>query len=180
MLPLQKIVYIMINTKKILATLVIISTSVYMCHAQNTVTPVTSHKPVKLTTVAAAPPTIVYKVAKKYLDKVPITLNEDKTGIVSYPAPGDINESQLPTPLKHGWYLDNRGIGPNTVFISLTYKEYAQLKSAPDAEQFSKLIMGKNPIKAMYNCGSRFKFKNITEELNTIIDNKFINCKKLK
>lgn len=170
----------MINTKNILAALIFISTSIFMCNAQNTVTPVATSKPVKHAVSAAAPPTIVYKTAKKYLDKVPITLNEDKTGIVSYPAPGDINESQLPTPLKKGWYLDNRGIGPNSVFLSLTYKEYAQLKSAPDAEQFSKLIMGKNPIKAMYNCGNRLKFKNIEEELNTIIDNKFINCKKLK
>ena len=168
------------NTRNIGIILLSILFSTYSINAQDVVKPISTATPVQKTSVMAGPPTIVYKVAKKYLDKVPITLNEEKTCIVSYPDPKDINEDQMPTPLKKGYYLDNRGIGPNTVFLSLTYKEYASLKSAPDADQFSKLIMGKNPIKSMYDCGNRFKFKNLIEELNTIIDNKFVNCKKLK
>ncbi|MBO4581616.1 MAG: hypothetical protein J5701_04940 [Bacteroidales bacterium] len=168
------------NTKNIGIIIVSVLFSAYSIHAQDVVKPISTAKPVQKTGVTAGPPTIVYKVAKKYLDKVPINLNDEKTCIVSYPDPKDINESQLPTPLKKGYYLDNRGIGPNTVFLSLTYKEYATLQSAPDADQFSKLIMGKNPIKAMYDCGNRFKFKNLIEDLNIIIDNKFVDCKKLK
>lgn len=134
----------------------------------------------KAKSTMAAPTTIVYKVAKKYVNKVPITLSSDKKQIVSYPDPKDINENSAPTPLKKGYYLDNRGINANSVFISLTYDEYAKLKSPPSLEQLNKLILNDNPIKKMYDCGSRFQYENIIEELLLIIDKKFVNCKRIK
>ncbi len=128
----------------------------------------------------AIPPTIIYKAAKKYADLVPITLSEDKQIIVSYPDPRDISERSKPTYLKKGYYLDNRGISPNTAFIALTYEEYAQLKTAPSIEQLMKLIVNRNPIKKMYRCDKIFDARENTDKLIEIIDKKFANSEKMK
>ena len=91
-----------------------------------------------------------------------------------------MSERSKPTYLKKGYYLDNRGISPNTAFIALTYEEYAQLKTAPSIEQLMKLIVNRNPIKKMYRCDKIFDARENTDKLIEIIDNKFANCERIK
>lgn len=135
-------------------------------------------------TVSAGPPTIIYKTTKDYADKIPVTLSEDKSEIVSYPGIKDIyykGEFAYPTPLNDGYLLDNRGINANTAFLKLTYEEYSKLESTPSKDELFEMIIAPDPITEMYNCGNKFKFKNIEQELNNAIDNKELsNFKKLK
>lgn len=133
---------------------------------------------------SAGPPTIIYKTVKDYSDKVPVTLSEDKSEVVSYPGIKDIyfkGEFAYPTQLNDGYLLDNRGVDVNTAFLKLTYEEYSKLESTPSKEDLFNMIIAPDPISEMYNCGNKFKFKNIEQELNDVIDKKELsNYKKLK
>ena len=130
--------------------------------------------------VQMLPPTIIFKMNKKYINCVPISVSEDKTTILSYPDPRDISEHSRPTPLKKGYYLDNRGIGANTVLLNITYDEYAKLPTAPNIDQLKKMIIKGNPIKKIYLCKKAILSENCTENLCKIIDNKFIDCERIK
>ena len=129
-------------------------------------------------------PTTIYKTTKDYSKNVPVTLSDDKSKIVSYPAPSDIyykGELSYPTELTNGYLLDNRGVSINTAFIKYTYDEYSKLKEVPDLKTLYNLIIDKNPIVEMYNCGNRYRFKDVVPELNSIIDNQKLNSfKKIK
>ena len=130
------------------------------------------------------PPTIIYKTTKDFSKNIPVTLSVDKTKIVSYPAPGDIyfkGKLAYPTELTKGYLLDNRGISINTAFIKYTYEEYSKLKEVPDLKTLYSLILDKDPIVEMYNCGNRYRFKDEAQELNAIITQQKLNgFKKLK
>ena len=77
-------------------------------------------------TVASSAPALLYKTKGDYADLVPVTLSEDRLSIVAYPAPSDLaGHLPRPTALAQGYWLDNRGIGPNTAFLKLTYADYA-------------------------------------------------------
>ncbi|MEZ5198883.1 MAG: hypothetical protein R2764_21650 [Bacteroidales bacterium] len=92
---------------------------------------------------SAGPPAIIYKTLKDYYDKVPVSLSEDKTEVVSYPGIKDIyykGEFAYPTQLHDGFLLDNRGIDINTAFLNLTYEDYSKLKSTPSKEELSKWL----------------------------------------
>jgi hypothetical protein len=132
----------------------------------------------------SGPPTIIYKTKKNYHKNVPVTLSDDKTKIVAYPAPTDIyykGALAYPTELTNGYLLDNRGVSANTAFTKYTYEEYSKLKEAPDPVTLFNSIIDKDPIKEMYNCGNRYGFKNEVEELNSIItQDKLNNYKKTK
>lgn len=86
----------------------------------------TEEKPVK-----ALPHVYIYKTKADYSNLVPVTMNPERTRIISYPATSDIRPSAQPIPLIDGWYLDRRGIGPNTVFTDYTYEEYSRLDHTP-------------------------------------------------
>ena len=129
--------------------------------------------------VMAIKPTIVYKTTKNYNKNVAILLSEDKKTIVGYPHPTDVSVRNYPTELKKGYLLDNRGIGKNTAFISLTYEEYAALKNAPSLSELWDMIIDKNPIKEMYNC-KHPEGEDLVSELNQLIDKKFEGCRKVK
>lgn len=121
---------------------------------------------------SAGPPTIIYKTRAKYTDKIPLTLSEDKTRIVGYPHPKDIyyrGKLAKPVYLRDGFMLDNRGIGPNTCFISMTYEEYALLSRAPALGELEKMIIDRDPVSVIYNCGNRDQFTNVECELRRII-----------
>jgi len=125
----------------------------------------------------AGPPVIVYKTKTDHYDKVPVTLSDDKSEVVSYPGIKDIyykGELAYPTKLNDGYLLDNRGIGPNSAFLKLTYEDYSKLDSTPSKDELLGLILDKDPFDKMYNCGSKYKFKDIVSELNTMIDDKKI------
>jgi hypothetical protein len=122
-----------------------------------------------------SPVAIIYKTKNDYYDKVPVTLNDNKTKIISYPGPKDIfyNEKlSLPEKLSDGFLLDNRGINKNVAFLNITYSEYSTLTEAPLLSEMMKMIIDKDPLTEMYNCGSRYQYKDIVADLNKFIDNK--------
>lgn len=128
----------------------------------------------------ALPPIVVYKMTKDYSKNVAVTLSEDKTRIVSYPATSDVSAGSYPTALNKGYWLDNRGISPNTAFLSITYEEYAKLKKTPSQEELYSMIIDKNPIKKMYICGRGGMHDGIVSELNALIKKRFKGCKRIK
>jgi hypothetical protein len=121
----------------------------------------------------SGPPTIIYKMKKDYTQNVPVTLSDDRLTIVNYPAIEDIiinGKYPLPTLLKNGYYLDNRGIGPNVAFTKYTYEEYSKLNTTPTVKELFASIIDKDPIAEMYDCGNRLRFTDIEAELNHIIE----------
>ena len=119
--------------------------------------------------VSASAPAIVYKTRKDYSKQVFITLSADKKSVTSYPAPRDITAVSHPTPLKNGYYLDNRGIGPNVAYLNITLEEYAALAKAPSEAELLKMVIDDNPLTELCDCGSRYSLKNPEEKLNKII-----------
>ena len=128
-------------------------------------------------------PAIVYKTKADYNNNVSVTMDSKKGKIISYPAPTDLyyrGNLALPSKLKNGYLLDNRGINTNSVFTSFTYQEYSKLYSAPSIDTLLEKIIDKDPFVEIYNCGNRADYKNETKELNKIIDSNFKKCKRLK
>ena len=118
------------------------------------------------------PQTLVYKTKADYSKYVAVTLSDDKTKIVSYPAPQDVfyqGKLAIPTSLAAGYELDNRGLTPNSCFIKITYEDYTKLKEVPSLDELYKLIIDKSPFTEMYDLGLRSNFKNEKKEINTII-----------
>lgn len=116
------------------------------------------------------PQAIVYKTKKNYDSNVAIILSADGSEIVSYPAPSDINpKTALPFHLQKGYLLDNRGIEKNVAFLSITYADYARLPKAPTKEELYRMIIDKNPLKEMCNCGNRRSITNPETALNYLI-----------
>jgi hypothetical protein len=115
-------------------------------------------------------PTItVYKTKENYNNLVPIRLSDDKTQILSYPAPTDLKKDGkflYPTELEGGLLIDNLGISKNTAFIKLTYEEYAALESTLPLSELFKLIVDKAPFLEMYDCGNKQSFTNLMDQLN--------------
>ncbi len=122
----------------------------------------------------ASPKVFIYKMKKDYSQKVPVILSADKKTIVSYPHPRDVytnGQLAVPTQLKDGYWLDNRGISENVAFLSYTYEEYAALSEAPSVSELYKKIIDKNPITEMWDCGRRHQFQGIVADLNEAISN---------
>ena len=83
---------------------------------------------------STSPVVYIYKTKADYSHQVPVMMDEARTRILSYPAPGDLKMGdglRLPTLLNKGYLLDNKGIGPNVAFLTYTYEEYSQLPTAP-------------------------------------------------
>ncbi len=120
----------------------------------------------------AGPPTLVYKTRKEYSNNVPVLLSDDKTSIVSYPDPKDLKTGEtypLPTALENGYLLDNRGIGINVAYLGMTYPEYAALSKAPSRDSLMQMIVDKDPLTELYNCGNRQAYKDVVNDLNALI-----------
>ncbi|MEI6753129.1 MAG: hypothetical protein WCK78_08165 [Paludibacter sp.] len=133
--------------------------------------------------VRAEAQVIVYKTIKDYSQFVPVTMNEERTRIVSYPAPSDLfvnGKPTLPTSLKNGYLLDNRGINKNVVFLNYTYETYGKMNEAPSLEEMLKNIKDKFPLVELIYCGPQNKFKDEIKELNILIDKGFPGCQKAK
>lgn len=130
----------------------------------------------------AGPQAIVYKTFRDYSNYVPMTMNKERSEIVSYPSPSDVVYKGIlakPTPLKNGYWLDNRGINENTVFTDYTYEEYSKLKASPSINELKSRILDKHPFLEMINCGIRTQYADEVAELNQIIDSNFEGCKKI-
>jgi hypothetical protein len=133
----------------------------------------------------AGPRALVYKTKGDYANLVPVLLSEDRTKIVSYPHPSDLKSQSgypFPTALNKNYLLDNRGIGSTVAFLKLTYEEYAKLEQAPSIDEMYSMILDKDPLAELCDCGNKKAFKNITDQLNGLIDKDKLNttCKKLK
>lgn len=132
---------------------------------------------------SAGPPTFIYKTVGDFQNLVPVILSDDKSTIVSYPHPRDIyykGELAIPVKLAEGFLLDNRGINANVAFISLTYEEYSKLESAPAPDSLFSMIVEIDPLVSLYNCGNRHQYDDEINQLNSIINNGYLDkCKKI-
>lgn len=134
--------------------------------------------------ISALPPLIIYRTKGDYQFMVPVMLNDEKTEVVSFPAPTDMfyqGELAIPVNLEQGYLLDIRGVGPNTAFLRMTYKTYSELDSAPSAADLYNLIFDKDPFLEMYICGNRGDKKQDIEKANlTIREGKLTECESIK
>jgi hypothetical protein len=116
------------------------------------------------------PPTIVFKMKEDYSLLVPINLTENHNDIASYPDPKDILKAEnlsKPTALSEGYWLDNRGLGPNAVYLDYTLEVYSQLESLPARDSLLRHIKEKYPFIEMCDCGNRKAYtENVVEQLN--------------
>jgi hypothetical protein len=118
------------------------------------------------------PPALVYKTRADYDNRVPVIMNDAKTAIVSYPHPNDLRNSQgylLPVALKKGYLLDKKGIGKNVAFLKTSYEEFAKLSEPPSMDQLEKLILDRDPLTELCDCGTITKFKDPVKQLNEYI-----------
>ena len=131
----------------------------------------------------ALPSAIVYKTTGDYYQLVPITMDEARDKVVSYPAPADLftnGKLALPVKLENGYRFDHRGINANTAFTSFTYETYSQMESAPSTSELIKSISDPNPFEEIYNCGKINEFKDPVKDLNRLIQKKFKGCTSLQ
>lgn len=131
------------------------------------------------------PPTIVYRTRMDVGDAVPMTLSGDGSEVLSYPHPRDLLKGDgyaTPTQLEQGYLLDNRGIGPNTVFLRWSYAEYAAMDKAPSLEELLAGVEFRDPFEEMYDCGVRSKYVDPVKEMNDLVRSGGLasRCKKLK
>ena len=131
----------------------------------------------------ALPPVVIYKTTKDYYYNVPVTMNEAKTKIVSYPAKSDVapgGTPAYPIKLEDGFLLDKRGVRKNSVFLDYTYEEYMKLPKTPSAEELLNHVLDKYPFEKIYNCGTKPDYKNLIPDLNKLIlERKFDKFKEL-
>lgn len=133
-------------------------------------TPAAPAKPQNNTAAAAvpSPPTYIYKTRNDYSQNVFVGYANNR--ITFFPAPSDLytnGKLATPTPLRNGYWLDNRGISPNIAFLSYTYEEYANMQHVPD--DLYQRILDKDPILEMWDCGPRHTYNDAAKELNKII-----------
>ena len=131
---------------------------------------------------ASRAPLLIYKMKQNYSQQVPVGMNADKTKIISYPGPKDLiigGETAVPTQLIRGYWLDNRGIGPNTVITSFSYDEYIQMESPPTPEELMKSIIDKEPFTEMYRIDLKRDDVDLISKLNSLIRNDLRDCKDL-
>jgi hypothetical protein len=130
--------------------------------------------------MVAHAPIIIYKTSKDYFKNVPVSLSDDKNSVVSFPDIYDVfynGELAYPTKLARGYLLDNRGIGPNSAFLSYTYEEYSRMEATPSPDILIKMITDKYPFTEMYQLGC----KRDTCEINKLITSGLKkNCKKIQ
>jgi hypothetical protein len=129
------------------------------------------------------PPCIIYKTKEDYSKQVPVALSADKSIIASYPDVHDIfirGDYPYPAKLDSGFFLDNRGIGPDVAFLDYTYEAYHALGTTPGADELMKHLLDRDPLLEMYQCGNKSSYTNLAAELNAQIRSDFKNCKKLK
>lgn len=134
---------------------------------------------------AATPYTLVYRTRADHQNHVPVLLSADRSRIISYPHPKDLRTGggyPVPTPLGKGYLLDNRGIGMDVAYLSMTYEEYAAMEQAPSLEKLDALIIDRDPLEELCECPRRSEFKDVTKELAAWVENDELmkHCKKLK
>lgn len=130
----------------------------------------------------ALAPVIVYKTKADYSQLVPVTLNETRDKVVSFPAPSDLYTNgilSIPVQLDKDYLLDMRGIHANTAFTSYTYEAYSKLESAPSVQDLISSIIDPDPFEEIYDCGNRSQFKSLEKDLNKLTRKQFKGCQNL-
>ena len=140
-----------------------------------------SAQPVAVT----GPGLTVYKTKGNYRNLVPVGLSDDRSRIISYPAPGDIKIADgylKPSKLAKGYLLDNQGIGENVAFLCITYEEYANMSQVPSRSELYTKIVDKDPLLELYHCGERTgKQSSLVKSLKKRIrKQKLQDCSKIK
>ena len=121
----------------------------------------------------AMPDVLVYKTKGNYQNLVPVMLSPDRKRVESYPDQVDVSggsNGPQPVQLHKGYLLDKRGVSWHTAFLKLTYEEYAKLKEIPTPEELYKMIVDKNPLTELYDCGRREPINNMVHKFNDMID----------
>jgi hypothetical protein len=146
--------------------------SLSACHSSQQMPMSAPKDPKAADAKTSGPPALVYKTRADYAKLVPVILNDAKTVIVSYPHPRDLKNSQgylLPVQLKKGYLLDKKGIGKNVAFLNMTFEEYSKLSEPPSMEQLEKLILDKDPLTELCDCGTITRFSDPVNQLNAYI-----------
>lgn len=105
------------------------------------------------TTAQTLPKAVVYKTSHDYADRVPVTMNEARTAIASFPDPSDLKTADgyaKPIALQGDYLLDRRGVNAHTAFLDYTYEEYAALPSVPTLAELKAHLLDTHPIKELY------------------------------
>ncbi len=127
---------------------------------------------------------IIYKTKFNYYNFVPVTMNKEKTEIMSYPAKEDLvldSMFTLPIPLEGAFMLDKRGINSQSAFLNLPYLEYYLMKEIPRVDSLMTMIKDSDPFEEIYDCGSATDYSDLVKELNQkIIEKDFSKFKKIK
>ena len=125
---------------------------------------------------------IIYRTLKDYNHLVPITLNESRDRVSSFPAPSDLYQKgqlALPVKLKNGYLLDRRGLGVHTAFTSFSYEDYALREKAPSPEELLESVIDDHPLEVIYDCGRAGSYQDLVKELNLKIDGRLDGCQSL-
>jgi hypothetical protein len=158
---------------KILASFFLLSLGVAGCQSNGRTVRVETEKPKEIAPqLKASRPVLIYKTKADYDPLVPVTLSGDKSQIVSYPHPADVKtggEFPLPTRLNNGYLLDNRGVGKNVAFLKLSYEEYSNLKAVPSLKDLYDLIIDKEPLVELWDCGAVGAGGEVAVKINEII-----------
>lgn len=86
------------------------------------------------------PNATAFRMSGDYADNVAITLSPEGD-LLYFPAPTDITADSAPVELADGWWLNNQGLGPNSVFTKYTFAEYASLPEVPSPQQLKLSII---------------------------------------
>ncbi|MCC6578339.1 MAG: hypothetical protein IT228_13445 [Flavobacteriales bacterium] len=133
--------------------------------------------------VQDVPHVLVYRTRSDTRGLVPVTLSEDRSRIVAYPHPGDIDPVRsAPVELAGGWLLDRRGITAQVAFLGTTYAAYAKLEQAPSLEEMMAGIADRDPLMDLCDCGPRTAFKDVEAEVGAYAARNEIHrrCKRIR
>lgn len=86
------------------------------------------------------PNATVFRMSGNYANNVAVTLSPEGE-LIYFPAPTDITADSEPVELCEGWWLNNQGLGPHSVFTRYTFAEYASLPEVPSVDQLKKSII---------------------------------------
>ncbi len=129
-------------------------------------------------------PVVIYKTKSDYRQHVPILVSEDGKHVISYPHPSDLRFAdgsfRYPLSLSKGYLFDRKGIGPRTVFLSLSYEEYVSNPSDPSA--LLPYISDEDPFEEIWHCYFKTNGETLTDSLNYLIEAHQLDkrCKKIK
>lgn len=129
-------------------------------------------------------PVVIYKTKANFDRLVPIAVAGEPPRLASYPDPTDLKFSdgsyRHPLHLKEGYLLDRKGVGPQTVFLRLTYEAYCA--QPPDPSTLLSLIAESDPMEEIWHCHLPYHSDALVDTLNHLITSQLLNrrCSRIK